>query len=86
MALEHLFTNMIEEGIEMAVHPEANYFTCKSGKIFQLHSNPGPTKRMREIPKGANTFIAEVEAHSFYLSYRVCFFSHMGNILKTYEF
>ena len=55
MTLEHLFTDRIEEHKQLALHPEATHFSCRSGRFRQFKVNPNPNKNMVEIPKGAVT-------------------------------
>ena len=84
MALEFLFTDIVENNMEIAVHPEATHIRCKDGKVKQYKCNPMPLDSMREIPKGTNTIKFRNYAPGVgCIDYGilVCI-SHKGNILK----
>jgi len=84
MALEFLFSDFIEGGREIAVHPEATHLRCNKGYIKQYNCNPLPLDSMRKIPKGTNIIKFEKYFVSgYYIDYGNLFYiSHNGNILK----
>ena len=84
MALEFLFTDIVEDGKEIAVHPEATHLRCGGGVVRQYKCNPMPLDSMRKIPKGTNYIKFNDYApamHHIEYGKLVCV-SHKGNILK----
>lgn len=84
MALDYLFKCVIEDEIEIAVHPEATHLRCEKGEIKQYKCNPMPLDSMRKIPKGSNTLkFINYFPSSKHIEYgRIQYISHRGNILK----
>ena len=72
-------------GLEIACHPEATHFICKSGQIHFYKVNPKPSKLMRKIPSGVNTMnFSSYRIYRGWINYgNIEFKSHQGNILKT---
>jgi hypothetical protein len=96
MAIDFLCDLNIEPGIEIACHPEATHYSCRSRRIKFFRVNPHPGKKMKEIPKGTNTIcIREYREHwregirdgRGWINYGITeFISHRGNILKAEEY
>tara|TARA_Y100000310_G_scaffold295677_1_gene327263 strand:- start:438 stop:704 length:267 start_codon:yes stop_codon:yes gene_type:complete len=84
MALEFLFTDVVENGKKIAVHPEATHLRCRDGKVKQYKCNPMPLDSMRKISKGTNYIVFEYYTPTErYIDYgRLICISHKGNILK----
>ena len=54
--IKHLCSVKLRQNflVEIAYHPEATHFSCKSGRIMFYRVNPRPSEKMVEIPRGTN--------------------------------
>ncbi len=87
MAVKHLFTDIIEDGEELARHPEATHLRFGSGRVRQYFNNPNSSYKMVRFPTTTNSFeFRNYEVHGVQHHYgTIIFYDMLGNALKTYE-
>ena len=79
MAIRFQTSVLVEDGREIAVHPEATHYAIKGRKLLFYMANPRPTEKMRPIPRNINTMrFPDYRRHIHWIHYGKPEFSGHG--------